>query len=364
LAIADGFRLLGEPLPWLPVSLTPYAALGSLLCLIPPLAIFSAMTRLKAYHPSWIAVALLAGAMAGIVLGAAQVASANPRSPWYLYPEVNFGSAVGFFANSNHMADLLVICLPFVAAIAVAGKRRNIQGYSALLAILTGVAVVVVVGITLNRSLAGYLLSMPVLAGSAMILLPPSNKWRTAVTGLAALGLIASVAALSTTSIGGTKVGSDATVSVQSRQQILATTGEAITDNMPWGSGLGSFLHVYRLYERPESVTTEYVIHAHNDYAEIALELGLPGIILALLFLTWWAPATVSVWRMAEAGPFSRAASIASAAILAHSLVDFPLRTAAISGSFAAFCALLVDRRSPMTKDQNDLRPTRHLVIG
>lgn len=363
LAIADGFRLLGKPLPWLPVSLSPYAALGALLCLIPPLATFCAMTRLKAYHPSWVAGALLAGALAGIMLGAVQVASAGPGSSWYLYPQTNYGRAVGFFANSNHMADLLLISLPFVAAIAAAGKSRNIQGYSALLFALAGITLVLIVGIALNGSLAGYLLSVPVIAGSLLILLPRGSRWRGAVGGLAVLALIASIAALSTTSIGGTKVGSNARVAVQSRQEILATSGKAIADNMPWGSGLGSFLKVYRLYERPESVSTEYVIHAHNDYAEIALELGLPGILLVLLFLGWWAVMSAAVWRMAGAGPFSRAASIASATILAHSAVDFPLRTAAISACLAACCALLVDRRSSAGKGLTDLRPTRHLVI-
>jgi O-antigen ligase len=132
---------------------------------------------------------------------------------------------------------------------------------------------------------------------------------------------------------------------------------------MPFGSGLGSFLRVYRLYESPDTVTTTYVIHAHNDYAELALELGLPGVILFLLFLAWWTTAVWSVWRNGGGGPFARAASIASSAILVHSLVDFPLRTAAISACFAMCLALLTDRQTPARKEADDLRPTRHLVI-
>ena len=150
---------------------------------------------------------------------------------------------------------------------------------------------------------------------------------------------------------------------MQSREAIFGTTGRAITDFMPWGSGLGSFLEVYRLYESPRTVTSEYVVHAHNDYAELALELGAAGVLLMAAFLAWWASAVASVWRRREGGPFAAAASIASAAILVHSLVDFPLRTAAISVCFAMCLALLSDRRAPQRREADDLRPTRHIVI-
>jgi O-antigen ligase len=360
---AAGFRLLGRPVPALPVSLAPYASLTTLLCLIPPLAMFCAIIRLKAYRPSWLAAALLAGTIAGIMLGAMQVAAAGPDPRWYLYPETNIGLGVGFFANANHMADLLVITLPFVAAIGAAGRSRNIQRNSALLSILAGAALVLIVGIALNGSLAGYALVMPVLAASALIVLPPARWLRRWIAVLGGVSVIAGVAALASSSIGGTKIGQGATTSVQSREAILVTTGKAIVDYIPFGSGLGSFIKVYRLYESPDTVTSEYVVHAHNDYAELALELGIPGIVLLVLFLGWWIAAVWAVWRTGEGWVYARAASIASAAILVHSLVDFPLRTAAISACFAMCLALLADRRAPQRQEVTDLRPTRHLVV-
>ena len=54
-----------------------------------------------------------------------------------------------------------------IAAIAAAGKSGSIQRYSALIAVLTGVMIVLLVGITLNDSLAGYGLAVPVLIVSA-----------------------------------------------------------------------------------------------------------------------------------------------------------------------------------------------------
>jgi O-antigen ligase len=361
--VAGGYRLLGRPMPPLPLSLTPYESLSSLLALIPGIAIFCAIVRLRAYRASWLAPTLLAGAVAGIVLGALQVASKGPNSPWYLYPETNLGAAVGFFANANHMADLLVITLPFLAAIAAAGRSRSVQRYSTLLAILAASALLVIVGIVLNRSLAGYVLAIPVIAASALIVAPPSRTLRWSLGLVAALSVAASIAVLATSSIGSTRIGQDASSSVQSREQILATTGKAIRATMPLGSGLGSFVKVYRLYESPDTVTNEYVVHAHNDYAELVLELGIPGVILVLAFLLWWAAAARAAWRTAGGGAFARAATIASAAILVHSLVDFPLRTAAISACFAMCLALLADRRPVQRPEPDELRPTRHVVV-
>src|SRR5690348_4850659 len=173
--VAAGLRTLTGAVPSEPLSLTPAATLDSLLAIIPPLAILCAMLRLRAYRPQWIAVALVGGAIAGIALGAMQVASSTAElSPWYLYGETNVGSAVGFFANVNHMASLLVVTIPFLAAIVAAGRTKNMQRYSATVAIAAGLSIVIIVGLALNRSLAGYGLALPVIAASVLIMLPPA----------------------------------------------------------------------------------------------------------------------------------------------------------------------------------------------
>jgi O-antigen ligase len=362
--IAEGYGLLGQPIPALPISLTPYNSLNSLLGVIPALALFCAILRLGAFRASWLAAALAAGAVASITIGALQVVSPGAASPWYLYRETNRGVAVGFFANANHMADLLVVVLPFFAALAAAGRSRNIQRYSALLAVLAGVAVVVIVGIVLNGSLAGYALAVPAIAASVLIVAPRSRGLRGSVAIVASLALLAAMAAMASSSIGGSRIGQEARGSVQSREDILKTTGQAIADNMPFGSGLGSFVRVYSLHENPDQVTPEYVIHAHNDYAELVLELGIAGALVTVAFLIWWAVAVKAAWRIGGGGPYARAAAISSAVILVHSLVDFPLRTAAISASFAMCLALLIDRRPAQRQDPTDLRPARHVVVG
>ena len=156
-AIADGYRVLGMPVPPEPLSLTPAAGVSALFAIIPAMAIFCAMVRMRAYRPRWLALALIVGTLAGIALGALQVASAGSQlSSWYLYEDTSNGKAVGFFANADHMATLLIMTIPFLAAIIAAARTESMQRYSAVVAVAAGLGLVVVVGLALNGSLAGY----------------------------------------------------------------------------------------------------------------------------------------------------------------------------------------------------------------
>jgi O-antigen ligase len=165
--------------------------------------------------------------------------------------------------------------------------------------------------------------------------------------------------------IGSTVLKSSADPSVHSRQYIFQTSAKAAADFMPWGSGLGSFRRIYAVYEDHDRLDPKtYVPHAHNDYIELALETGVPGLVVLLLFLVWWGRAVWIAWKRPGAGDYARAAAIASAAILVHSLVDFPLRTAAISACFALCLALMIQRRQVPAEEAATLRPTRHVVVG
>ena len=360
--IVEGYRILGVAIPARPLSLDPYNALATLLTLIPAIAMFCAIVRLRASRPGWLALAVLAAAFAGIMLGALQVSSPDPRaSTWYLYRQSSFGFATGFFANANHMAMLLLVALPFVAALAVSVKGAGFQGYSAAIALASGAALILIVGIVLNRSLAGYGLAIPVLVASALLMMRRKSGLRRGIAVAAGVLALAALVVLAWSPVGERTL--DTSSSVTSRAVIMSTTAEATKDFMPFGSGLGTFRGVYQLYEDHQKIDVVRVNHAHNDYLELALELGLPGIVLILLFLTWWGHAVWRAWRYADAGPYAQAASIASATLLAHSLVEFPLRTAALGACFAMCLALLIERRTSRGQNRADLRPTRHVVL-
>ena len=113
-------------------------------------------------------------------------------------------------------------------------------------------------------------------------------------------------------------------------------------------------------------VARTVVNHAHNDYLEIALELGLPGLVLVLLFALWWLRRSLAVWR--EDSPFiasGRAGSVIIGLVLMHSLVDYPIRSSAIAAIFAIGCALLVPGRvsSRVREAPQERERGRHIKV-
>lgn len=365
--VAEGFRMLGEPLPWLPISLSSARTVASALWLLPAAAVLFGILRLGAFRASWLAWALAIVTIVSVAIGALQIV-AGEGSSWYLYDVTNYGVTVGFFSNANHMATLLVATVPFLAALYVNARvrGRSLHRNSGMFVVLAGTLTIVFVGLAANRSVAGLGLSVPVLAASILMILSARRRlpaWAGALVGLLIAGAV--VAAFSAP-FGANLTGAEAKASQETRADSFSRTITAAKDFMPLGSGIGSYYEVYRSYEPHEAIDRYYMNHVHGDYIEVALETGLPGMLLVLLFLLWWARRTFSIWRAEEPDYFARAATIASAAILAHSLVDYPLRTAAISAVFAMCCALMAEpraktRRSRRRQEEDAKPAARHL---
>ena len=361
--IENGFSLLGQQAPWLPISLAPFDTIAAATTLIPPLAVLTGLVVARAYRPSWLVLALLAGTLAAVLLGALQVSSASPaQAPWYLYRRTNHGVATGFFANSNHMATLLVVSISFLVALVAALRTRasNEKAASAIWLLAVAGTVTLAVGIALNGSLAALVLGGPV----AIISVAMIVRQRRRLVLPIAVGALASVAAIGVVYMSPLqeRLSPVNTTSFESRQRFWANSLEAIGDHVLAGSGVGTFPDIYPRYEDPAAVTRTIVNHAHNDYLEIALETGIPGILLLIAFVTWWIRRASAIWRSAAADRFAQAATIASGAILVHSLVDYPLRTAAVGAIFAACLALMVQPRLRDPDAPADLWPTRHIT--
>jgi O-antigen ligase len=360
---ADGLRTLGYPFPSLPVSLAPYETVTALLTAVPAIAMLSLVIRMR-QREGFIAAALLLAVVAAVLLGALQVAGGGPlKSPWYFYPISNFG-AVGFFANVNHMGSLLLVSIPFAMAL-FAGLLARKQERSLSQGVhLVGVAALIVTafGIALNRSLAALIIAVPVLLFSTLLLRTGSNFRRLAIF-VATVAVIGSLLVLTTTSISGSIAEETFTVP-ELRGAMWAATADLIRQSFPVGTGLGTFDAVFHSIEDPAQVTATYVNHAHNDYLQLVLELGLAGALLIAAFLAWWLAQVVRIWRSPASTLYVRAATIASGALLAHSIVDYPLRTAALSAVFAICIGLMAQpRQQQNSSDKRQARPARHVTI-
>lgn len=362
--VAEGLRLVGQPLPWLPLSLAPYQTLASALWLLPAVAVVLGIVRLGYFKSTWIAWVIAMVTAAGVLLGAMQV-SGGPA--WYFYQITNFGFATGFFSNANHMATLLVAAIPFLTALFVTARarRQSAQRSSGMFVILSGAIAVVLAGLLINNSLAGLGLAVPVIAASLLMIRFGRKQLPSWSLGVIAVLTIVPVLLVFAEPFDNNLTSSGVENAELSRYTSFSKSIDAAKDFVPLGSGIGSFAEIYRLYEDPAAIGRTYMNHVHSDYIELFLETGVLGLAVLLLFLLWWGRRSIAIWRAAEPDNFARAASIASAAILAHSLVDYPLRTAAMAAVFALCCALMAEPRAKARRPGEKNRPTklaRHLA--
>ncbi len=360
--VVDGYQMLGLPLPWLPWSLSPSDTLASALNLLPPLAVLGGILRLGAFRPRWIAAAVVGAAVAGAMLGVLQSATGSG----YLYAFTTPGRAAGFFANANYMGTLLLTALPFLAALLARSGRASSRGSRKRVGawgIGGAAAAIVLFGLALNGSVATALLAGPVLLGCGALLARNNRGLQAWLAGGSVVAFVAGILVLATVP---TLPKGDASVSLSTRQDIWTRSLQATEDHFPVGSGFGTFPRLYPRYEDPDAVDWVYVNHAHNDYLELVLEAGLPALLLLAAFLLWWASRSVTLWRSSGNGNIARAATIASGAILAHSAVDFPARTAAIAAVLAACVALIAEpvARRRIAESGIRARPARHLTLG
>ncbi|HZV09122.1 MAG TPA: O-antigen ligase family protein, partial [Novosphingobium sp.] len=133
------------------------------------------------------------------------------------------------------------------------------------------------------------------------------------------------------------------------RPEMWRMTAEAARDLFPLGGGMGSFPNVYQIHEKLEVVNEHYANRADNDYLELLLEAGVPGV-LVLVAIVAILVRTVVQTRHGRRGKglAQHQFALFSLALLAvHSVLDFPLRPLSIAAVAACCVALLLPGRRP-----------------
>lgn len=335
----DEYRLLGVDPPWLTLSLAPDRAVASLLSLLPFLATLFLALRSTAAGRVAFMWGVIAVAALSILVGSLQLFSGG-TSPLYFYQITNNGDAVGFFANRNHLSTLFLMTLPFVAALAARDAQSESKERARRGPLYIGCFAFITFGAALNGSSAGLALLGPCIGACALIYRRGIGRPVPGRYVVIAAVLIA--AALLFVSIGpyhgrfldkAISGGNSAT-----RGTSISLTARAARDFFPFGSGVGSFLHVYTRYENLDTLNNAFVNHAHCDWMEVALETGVFGLVLLAGLCIWLLIRGRVLWgaEQARTGSIARAGLTAVTLLLLHSLVDYPARTAAIS-CLAAF---------------------------
>jgi O-antigen ligase len=361
-------EMLGGNDAMLPLSLAPQATLEALFWLLPPIATLILVLKLNmrtvVTAGRW-TIPLVAAVAA--VLGIAQVVTADTIS-LYLHEGPLKGHAAGFFQIVNYQPTLLLMAIPFLAVLfSRLGSRFDVgDSYLGRAALLGTLMLVLVAGIAAAGSVAGYGLVVPVVLASLPIALHRGLGLGVFAVLILFIGVLAAAVVYVAGSpllegAGGTNFTDTGPLS---RLGGWITSVEMTREYFPVGAGIGAFRDAYAGFEDPALVTNSFKAHAHNDYLEVAVELGLPGILLLAGLVVWWLVTTIALWRrpMEEGLRTRRAASVAFAVVLAHSLVDSPVRTEAIA-CLAAFCLGLMASAPKKSRPTADMPITAHRHI-
>ena len=215
------------------------------------------------------------------------------------------GAETGF--NPNEVAGALLWAIPMfviLTGLALIRARAWLATYGRRWGIVTiaGLAIgtlTVTGGFLLAQSRGAYIAL--ILAGLVLlsIVLPSRKRW----LALGGLGLIAILTVLVARPDGansllealfsGSTVGDPGSVlnSIDGRLEIWSRALYAIQDFPFTGMGMNTFRHVvhvlYPLFLIPPDVD---IAHAHNEFLQAALDLGLPGLIafIALYIVAFW----------------------------------------------------------------------------
>lgn len=353
------FRILAVELPWQPISLTPAATKATALALLPAAAGF--LVAISSPHRArvWFAITIIACAVTGLFVGFMQQIQ-GPESSFYFYGNAS-GVISGTFGNRNFYAAQLYATIPFVAALAmVLQEKFQLPNWLVMMFSLVYVSLLII-GLAGTVSRAGTLLSMVAVLLTAAFVYRPQNWAKNRGTKRSVTFAVLGVVLLFS------QVGMAAILRfaksdlVDMRGQIYEVSWTAAKQFFPVGSGFGSFVPIYQMYETPPIMIEDYVNHVHNDWLELLLEGGGSAAVLLLAFVVLTAISMLQLCRMefqSSARAILRAGAVVVFLLLLHAIVDFGLRTPALITIFGLSCGLVTLGRQNGAATQSSARKT------
>jgi hypothetical protein len=228
--------------------------------------------------------------------------------------------SVGVFANENHFSSLIYCGIIFAGFQFIFLNRHRLLYFVSVL--------IFVFILFAYNSRAGMIIALLISVPVYLVFVShQSPRWRLV---LAEAVIVAIPFVLLFYKIGNVEDGT--------REGLNAVTLTALLHYFPFGSGLGSFVHIYPMFDTVSAIGRSFINHAHNDWFELTLELGIifPVIIILLAIII-----IQSKWRDGLSG----LAILIIIALLLHSTVDYPLRTMGVCVVFAYAIGVAISAR-------------------
>ena len=226
-----------------------------------------------------------------------------------------------FETRNTHAAFLNLVALPAAAYFLQAIANKTIPRHHSV--ILGAVLLFLFLSIFLTAS-RGASLSLAISVGLLAVLTRRCVPRRALIL---LLGLLA--VAFAATKISHGELGARlAQLAQDSPRRVIWESSWNLLQAAPWrGIGLGLFYLAYAAYRNPLDHSAGFF--AHNDYLQVWIETGLPGLVLLLAVLLtaleWFARALRKTQRRGDAHIEMTGLFCGLLAVAAHSAVDFNL---------------------------------------
>lgn len=345
--VAAIYREANAALPWLPISLAPARTWNALFALAAPFAALLLVFLLRGNDQVRLARFVLGIGMVSGLVGLLQAIGPDD-SLLYFYRITNEGQAVGLFANRNHQAALLSCLFPLLAAVlALQRTTPDSLPFYRLLTVAAALFLIPLLLVTGSRS--GVVLGLLGLGGAFWVYQPPVATGRAGTAKLmdrrvqmvsvGGAGLFVAIMTVVASRAESIRRLIESDPSDDLRLAALPVIWSAAWDYFPVGSGVGSFVEVYKIVEPYDLLSPAYLNHAHNEPLEVLMTGGAIGVVFMVCAA---AALLVAIWRLhrgrslragqdTTANVLARAGAVICMLLALASVADYPLRVPSLA---------------------------------
>lgn len=324
---AQAATLSGQDQPWRPLAIVPGAALNALSSLVVPLATLVFVAGLDERGRRLLPALLLGFIAAAMLVGLLQFSGARFDNP-FVNETVGYVGAT--FANRNHFALFLAVGCLAAPVWAARASRQSRWRYP----LAAGLVLLFALGILATGSRAGMALgAIGITMGGWLVMgdirrrLRARAAWVLPLLIAVTLGVLLLFLAIAVAADRAVSIDRAMAVDLEGdmRSRALPTVLAMVKDFFPAGSGLGGFDPMFRSREPFLLLKPTYYNHAHNDWLEIILDAGLPGLLVLAAAVAWWGWASVRAWRGGDL--LQKLGSGVLLMVMLASIFDYPART-------------------------------------
>ena len=352
---AEAAAIGGVAQPWRPISLAPMYTANSLLALIPAVAgLYGGLSLAKNDKMHVVDTILLIG-LGSALLGVLQIGGGDVA---YTYAQTSPGLPVGLFANRNHQAALLALCIPLIALWAgrpAIGIPKRFRPWIAAAVVFSLLVMLLITGSRAGLALGAIGCLFMVYAVPAKSDLSNRKRiirWVAAISSVLILALVLSL--LSGRALALQRLFSLTASADEQRLNEFPTLVHMVREFMPFGVGYGAFDPAFRIFEPDGVLNYTYFNHAHNDIIEMVITGGLPAMILLLTLSVYSFYRLFCIFFKSNSDGIQQyiniSASVAIVVLMIASIIDYPLRTPMLAFTFSICFSFICERDKTLAR--------------